>query len=78
MSLNLDDVVIDPKARANINYVKCRMAIDETMKSRKARRDAKMAVIEALKGTIKHPTEKAAARGATKMVEFPDSSRAAF
>lgn len=76
--MNLNDVIIDPKARDNVNYVKCRMAIDEEIVGRAAKRSAKMAVIELLKGTIVHPSAEALVRGATKLVEFPDQSRARF
>lgn len=76
--MNLDEVVFNPKDGAAINYVKARMAIEETMPCRAAKRSAKMVVIDHLGGTIKHPTEQELRHGATKLVIFHDNTRARF
>ncbi len=76
--MNLDNVKFDPKATANINYVKARCAIEENFKCRADIRAAKLAVIEHFGGSIKHPSEAAAKKGFTKVVVFPDNSRAKF
>lgn len=74
----MNDVLLDPTQPANINYVKARHAIEESMKCRKDIRAAKLAVIEHLQGTLNHPTAAQLARGATKQVVFGDSTRARF
>jgi hypothetical protein len=74
----LDDVKLDPKSPANINYVKARCAIEDAMKNRTARRSAKMVVIAHLKGEIHHPNPAEVKRGATKQVVFADNTKARF
>lgn len=76
--MNLNDVVLDNKAASNINYVKARCAIEEVATCRMERRTAKMAVIQHLGGTIKHPTEAELRKGATKQVVFNDGTKARF
>ena len=76
--MNLDQLIIDPKLPANINYLKARYAIEEAFHCRRDIRTAKLAVIEHLKGTIKHPSPAQVLRGATKKVVFADNTRAKF
>jgi uncharacterized protein (DUF2267 family) len=74
----LDAVQIDPKSPANISYVKARCVIEEIAKSRKDRREAKMAVITLLNGNISHQ-QAANVRGTVKKdVIFPDGTVARF
>lgn len=76
--MNLDEVVFNPKDDAAISYVKARIAIEESLPCRAAKRNAKMVVIDYLGGVIKHPTEQELRHGATKLVIFNDSTRARF
>jgi hypothetical protein len=76
--MNLNELMLDSKLPANINYVKARCAIEEAFNCRRDLRAAKLAVIEHLNGTIKHPTQAQLARGATKQVLFPDNTKAKF
>lgn len=76
---SLDDVVLDPKSPANINYVKARCVIEDTMNNRADRRTAKMVVIAHLKGEVQ-PVKVPATSGAPvpKQVVFADGSKARF
>lgn len=76
--MNLDDVTFNPKDSACINYVKARIAIEESMPNREQKRAAKMVVIEHLGGSIHHPTPAEIKHGAQKVVLFKDSTKARF
>lgn len=76
--MNLNDVQLDPKSPANINYVKARCAIEEAVTGRTDIRKAKMVVIEHLGGTLHHPTPAQLQRGGTKQVVFGDNTKARF
>jgi hypothetical protein len=76
--MNMNDVVLDSNQASNINYVRARMAIEETAKSRRELRDSKMVVIEHLGGAIKHPSAIELRKGATKQVVFNDGTKARF
>lgn len=68
--MDLSSVVLSANIRASVNYAKAREAIDhdsDNFKNRHDRREAKMTVIEHLKG--KKNGEK---------VEFDDGSRANY
>lgn len=75
----LETIVLDAH-KANINYVKARCAIEQAFTKRADVRGAKMAVIEALGGTVVHPEELVPnkAHRAHNFVLFPDHSKAAF
>lgn len=75
----LDSITLDA-AKANINYVKARCAIESAFPKRADCRAAKMAVIEALGGTVVHPEELIPNKPhrAHNYVLFPDHSKAAF
>lgn len=75
---SLDAVVLDASSPANINYVKARMAIEESIKERKPRRAAKMQVISYLKGEIRHVSPAEKLKGHTNQVVFHDGSKARF
>lgn len=76
----LDSIVLDAKARANINYVKARCAIEAAFPNRTERRAAKMAVVEALGGQVIHPEQHIANKAihAPNYVLFGDKSQARF
>lgn len=76
--MNLNDVTLSTKDSGCINYVKARMAIEEQMPNRQLKREAKMAVISHLNGSIKHPSAQEIKRGAHKLVIFPDNTKARF
>lgn len=70
--MNLNDVVFNPKDTNAINFVKARIAIDESLPSREAKRAAKFAVIEHFGGVLKHLPNN------NKVVMFPDLTKARF
>lgn len=75
----LNSIILDPKARASINYAKARIAIEAAYHNRSARRSAKLAVVEHLGGQLVHP--KAIPPKRTPLpnfVLFSDSSKARF
>lgn len=63
----LDEVILDPKARASVNYAKSRIAIDSAAVSRAERRRLRNIVIEAFHGSVSNGE-----------VVFPDNSKARF
>ncbi len=68
--MNLNDVNINTKDTAAVNYVRARHAIEAEMPNRKMKRDAKMAVIEFLKGELAH--------SGRHIITFPDNTKAKF
>lgn len=72
----LDQIQLDPKVRASINYAKARCAIEEHMPNRAAKRTAKLAVVEFLNGSVQHADPKAHIM--CNCVVFPDNSKAKF
>jgi hypothetical protein len=74
----LDSVVFHPKDSGCINYVKARIVIEETLTCRTDKRNAKMAVIEHLKGALLHPSDAEVKHGMKKLVVFPDNTKARF
>lgn len=74
----LDNIQIDPKARASINYAKARCAIEANLKCRKDKRAAKMVLVEHLGGTIIHPEQKSGLKPLPNYVLFADKTQARF
>lgn len=75
----LDKITFDPKARASINYVKARIAIEAAYPNRKIRRSAKLVVIEHLNGQLVHPKVTPPQKTPLpNFVLFEDSSKARF
>lgn len=75
----LNDIQLDHKARASITYAKARCAIEAAFHNRKQRREAKLAVIEYLGGTLVHPTVPLGNKTPLpNFVLFDDSSKARF
>jgi hypothetical protein len=75
----LEEVQVDPKSPANINYAKARYAIEAAAKSRKEKREAKVAVVSLLNGEIVHHQLPAKSNGTTrKDVKFADGTVARF
>lgn len=69
--MNLDNIVFSTKDSAAINFVKARMAIEETMPNREQKRAAKMVVVQHLHGELQP-----AKHG--RIVVFPDHTKARF
>jgi hypothetical protein len=71
----LNEIELKDTETGAINYVKARYAIDDPnsgLSNRKARRDARNAVVEFLKGKIEHDVK----RGT--IVVFPDNTVAKY
>jgi hypothetical protein len=67
---SLDGIMINPKERGSISYVKAKLAIEEAAKNRAEKRAAKQILIEHLKGKIVQESH--------KCVQFPDGSKARY
>lgn len=63
----LDDVQLDSKARASVNYAKARIYIDANAQCRSEKRKLKNLVIEHFGGQVREGE-----------VSFPDNSKARF
>lgn len=77
----LNSIQLDSKARASINYAKARCAIESALPCRKAKRAAKLAVVEHLNGTLIHPpksTSKDPSKSLPNYVLFADNTKARF
>lgn len=64
---DLNNIEINAKDSGAVNYVRARYAIHESMPNRRAKRDAKLVVVDFLKGTVDQ-----------HMVVFPDGTKAKF
>lgn len=81
-----DNIDLDLGVRRSISYAKARSAIEQTMENRKAKRQAKLIVIDFLEGKVveepnqrKHGPEDAFGNHINrKSVEFIDGSKARF
>lgn len=76
---DLANIKVDPHAKASVNYVRFRSAIEELAKNRAQKRECKQLVIQELHGVVQ--TQVGAKRGpgsllSHKIVVFPDNSKA--
>lgn len=74
----LDSIILDPKARASINYAKARCAIESNLPNRAEKRLAKLTVIEHLGGTVIHPQQQPHSKPLPNYVLFADNTKARF
>jgi len=73
----IDTLELNPNDRKSITYAKAKAAIEQEFKCRAEKRQAKLAVIDFLGGTLKHGKT----RGSIKLpnyVVFDDKTKAKF